>query len=165
MKSFNIIAILLLSSVMFFYSCNDSSKTEKQDNSKSIEVVEPSTNSTTVTPAATTAEPAQNTSGVWHYTCRIGCPGGAGTASKCTNCGNILVHNTAYHGTTSTTSTSPFADPSSTPAATPPPVAEPAQNAAGVWHYTCTKGCAGGAGAAGNCATCSSPLAHNSAYH
>ncbi len=47
----------------------------------------------------------------------------------------------------------------------PTPTAEPAQNAAGVWHYTCSKGCAGGAGAAGNCPKCSAPLGHNQLYH
>ena len=31
------------------------------------------------------------------------------------------------------------------PPTTPPP-AEPAQNADGVWHYTCPNGCEGGAG-------------------
>ena len=46
-----------------------------------------------------------------------------------------------------------------------PATAEPAQNAAGVWHYTCAKGCKGGAGGAGNCGTCGGALAHNTAYH
>ena len=55
--------------------------------------------------------------------------------------------------------------PVNTPSATPPATAEPAQNAAGVWHYTCAKGCAGGAGATGPCATCGNTLAHNKAYH
>lgn len=42
---------------------------------------------------------------------------------------------------------------------------EPAQNADGVWHYTCSQGCAGGAGSAVNCATCNNLLVHNAAYH
>ncbi len=42
---------------------------------------------------------------------------------------------------------------------------EPAQNAAGVWHYTCNNGCAGGAGSAIACAGCGTTLVHNSAYH
>jgi len=50
-----------------------------------------------------------------------------------------------------------------TPTATP--TAEPAQNAAGVWHYTCPSGCAGGGGAAGPCGSCGATLAHNAAYH
>lgn len=49
--------------------------------------------------------------------------------------------------------------------ATPPPTAEPAQNADGVWHYTCPNGCEGGAGAAGPCANCGTQLTHNTAYH
>ncbi len=42
---------------------------------------------------------------------------------------------------------------------------EPPQNAAGVWHFTCSKRCAGGSGAAGNCTTCGAPLIHNTLYH
>jgi hypothetical protein len=42
---------------------------------------------------------------------------------------------------------------------------EPAQNAKGIWHYTCPKGCAGGAGAEQPCAKCSTKLVHNKAYH
>ncbi|WP_435413032.1 hypothetical protein [Psychroserpens mesophilus] len=163
MKSFKVLTILLFSSLLFLSSCNDASKTSKTDNSATTKTVDPATNPTT-TPKAATTEPAQNASGVWHYTCRIGCPGGAGTAEKCTNCGNILAHNTAYHGNANTTSNAPFANPSTTPAPTPT-TPEPAQNSAGVWHYTCTNGCAGGAGAAGTCSTCSGKLAHNTAYH
>lgn len=167
MKSFKILTILLFSLVISFYSCNDTTKTPKQDTSKSIEVVDSKTQPDTTTPKSATAEPAQNTEGVWHYTCRIGCPGGAGAAEKCTTCGNILAHNTAYHNKANSTSptSAPFANPAATPAATTPPAAEPAQNAQGVWHYTCAKGCAGGAGSAGTCTTCSGTLTHNSAYH
>jgi len=163
MKSFKILTILLLSSAISFYSCNDSTKAPKQDSTKPIEVVKTPTQPAATTPKATPTEPAQNASGVWHYTCRIGCPGGAGSAAKCETCGNILAHNTAYHGSGSTnnTSSSPFANP----AAATTPAAEPSQNSAGVWHYTCAKGCAGGAGSAGTCATCNGTLTHNSAYH
>lgn len=49
---------------------------------------------------------------------------------------------------------------------TPPAKAEPAQNAKGVWHFTCAKGCAGGGGsAAETCKGCSGPLTHNAVYH
>lgn len=157
MKSFKILTILLFSSFLFLNSCNDSGKATKTNNSATNKAVDPTT-----TPKAATAEPAQNAAGVWHYTCRIGCPGGAGSATKCTNCGNILVHNTTYHGNTTNTSNAPFANPS---AAATPATPEPAQNSAGVWHYTCSNGCAGGAGAAGTCSTCNGTLAHNSAYH
>lgn len=60
----------------------------------------------------------------------------------------------------------PAPEASSTPVPVPAPqTAEPAQNAKGVWHYTCPKGCEGGAGAQGNCAKCGTALAHNAAYH
>ena len=55
--------------------------------------------------------------------------------------------------------------PTNMTAPTPPPTAEPAQNADGVWHYTCPNGCEGGAGAAGPCPGCGAQLTHNSAYH
>jgi len=47
--------------------------------------------------APTPPEPPQNASGVWHYTCPDGHPGGAGGASSCSQCGKALVHNQAYH--------------------------------------------------------------------
>ena len=46
----------------------------------------------------TSAEPAQNAGGVWHYTCTTGCAGGGGSAVACSVCGRPLVHNTLYHG-------------------------------------------------------------------
>lgn len=42
---------------------------------------------------------------------------------------------------------------------------EAAQNAAGVWHYTCPNGDAGGAGSAVACSFCGATLTHNAAYH
>ena len=117
--------------------------------------------------------------GVKHYICSNSCANsGADAAGNCPVCGNAYVHNDAYHNnqgaapnpivpaaggaaagaTTSETATSniQFTDPSST---------EPAQNAAGVWHYTCSAGCAGGAGSAGSCGSCGGALAHNAGYH
>lgn len=102
-------------------------------------------------------EPAQNAKGVWHYTCAKGCAGGAGTAIACAKCGTTLVHNAAYHEGQNPTVATP------NPVATPKP--EPAQNAKGVWHYTCGDGCAGGAGSAIACAKCGKTLVHNSTYH
>ncbi len=120
-----------------------------------------------VTPA--TIEPPQNEKGVWHYTCAKGCAGGAGAAIPCAKCGTALTHNKDYHGPAApTTASNPTATPGQTPGATPAPSAkqpEPPQNAAGVWHYTCAAGCAGGAGAAGNCAKCGGQLTHNKDYH
>lgn len=114
--------------------------------------------STTQTlPQSGATDPAQNAAGVWHYTCPNGHAGGAGGASACPECGAQLVHNQSYHDGAAGAAT--------TPVPTTPQSTEPPQNAAGVWHYTCPKGCAGGAGAAVACAKCGSQLAHNQLYH
>jgi len=147
--------------------------------------------STPVTPPAP-AEPAQNADGVWHYTCSNGCAGGGGSATACATCGSTLAHNSAYHGQAATpnpaaaagaaaggaiqaaggTPSTMFADPSKQPVnatigtpIAPVQAAEPPQNATGVWHYTCSNGCAGGGGSATACAGCGSTLVHNAAYH
>ena len=111
------------------------------------------------------AEPAQNSVGVWHYTCSNGCAGGAGAAGSCATCGNALAHNSTYHDNAAPTPISTETATSNVNLSGNPTTPEPAQNAAGVWHYTCSAGCAGGAGAAGNCASCGGALAHNSGYH
>lgn len=123
------------------------------------------TTTTQVTPPP--AEPPQNATGVWHYTCPNGCEGGGGAAGPCAKCGATLAHNSAYHGSGGTTTTTTTPPPAGTnPGATTisPPV-EPAQNAAGVWHFTCPNGCDGGGGAVGPCTKCGGTLAHNQAYH
>ena len=114
-----------------------------------------------------TPEPPQNAAGVWHYTCPKGCPGGSGSATPCSTCGTALVHNQAYHGAVGSAAN---AAPANNPAqnSAPAPGAkqpEPPQNAAGVWHYTCAKGCAGGAGSAIICPKCGNQLVHNKSYH
>lgn len=121
---------------------------------------------TVQTPAVAppTQEPAQNAAGIWHYTCPKGCEGGAGTAGACAKCGTALAHNQGYHTTNTEPSLTVGGNNQTTPAVTPPQQ-EPAQNAKGVWHYTCAKGCEGGAGSAIACAKCGSTLAHNASYH
>ena len=116
-------------------------------------------------PAATGAVNAS----VEHYICPSGHVGfGSDSQGTCSQCGIALVHNQAYHNNTAAAPTgnpmiqSPGA---STPQVAPPAATEPAQNAAGVWHYTCNAGCAGGAGSAGICSNCGGQLAHNQAYH
>jgi hypothetical protein len=109
-------------------------------------------------------EPAQNAKGVWHYTCAKGCAGGAGAAQACAKCNAMLVHNSTYHENAApATKPNPASVATTAPADAPKP--EPAQNAKGVWHYTCSDGCAGGAGAAAPCAKCGKALVHNSVYH
>ncbi len=167
MKYYKILSILLLSTVISFYACNDKSSAAKQEAREALEAANPpSAPNATIpngaTPPPPVVEPAQNADGVWHYTCSKGCAGGSGAKGNCFTCGGPLVHNTAYHpqnNSTPTTITPPI-----TPQATPP-TPEPAQNAAGVWHYTCGNGCAGGGAAVGPCGTCGSTLAHNTVYH
>lgn len=159
MKNFKILAILIFSSVISFYSCKEKTNEQKQETKDPMEVLDSRTKPDTKTPDPATVEPPQNAVGVWHYTCSKGCAGGAGSAVNCDTCGGLLAHNSAYHtNSNSTPSTAPYATP-------PPPAAEPNQNSAGVWHYTCGKGCAGGGGAAGNCGVCGGALSHNTAYH
>lgn len=133
-------------------------------------------------PAAPAAPAATvNVAGGAHYVCSLtGCTGtGAESAGSCSVCGNALAHNQAFHNQTTPGQTtnangglSPLfntgadgAAQTITPQTITPPTAEPAQNANGVWHYTCSNGCAGGAGSAVACASCGSTLAHNTAYH
>ncbi len=172
MKYLNILTICLLCTVVTIFSCGSEDPVRQQARENLVVPETPSLPPGT-TPAATPpAEPAQNAAGVWHYTCSNGCAGGGGAAGPCGVCGNQLAHNQGYHANNNTpAATTPgmpavTATPSNTP--TPPVLpkaAEPAQNAAGVWHYTCTNGCAGGGGSAGTCGSCGGTLAHNQAYH
>ncbi len=106
---------------------------------------------------------AVNTS-VHHYICPNNCEGSGGaTSGTCPVCGTEYIHNQEYHNTATPPGTQ--VTPPAGGTVPPPTTPEPAQNAAGVWHYTCGNGCAGGAGSAGNCATCGAALVHNQAYH
>jgi len=185
------ISFILLLGIALFSSCKD---TPSRPEAILEEGYEPSvpTSTTAVgdpnamsTPAAPTAEPPQNAAGVWHYTCPAGCAGGGGSATPCSSCGQTLVHNTAYHdnngggatttvtpGSTPGSITSPIVSGGTQQAVGIPPAGqpgqttpEPPQNAAGVWHYICEAGCAGGGGSATACAGCGSTLVHNTAYH
>lgn len=114
--------------------------------------------------------------GVHHYTCPNNCEGSGGsTQVDCPVCGTQYVHNAAYHQqqqpetqTTTPGATTPGTTTPGTPSGTTPPadITPPAaQNAAGVYHYTCPNGCEGGAASAGSCANCGTALEHNAAYH
>ncbi|MCB0666826.1 MAG: hypothetical protein KDC80_13420 [Saprospiraceae bacterium] len=168
-----LIAILCLVTI----SCNNAEKQALREEARSSlrDIPEGSITPPAATGNSSTAntpEPAQNAAGIWHYTCPNGCAGGAGAAGKCTSCGADLAHNTAYHQSANSQpaisqsgNDDPIVDFSNLQGTSSAPTAEPAQNAAGVWHYTCPSGCAGGAGSAGKCANCGSDLAHNTAYH
>lgn len=157
MKYLKILSILFFSSLISFTSCNEKADTNKQETTETIQI-----NDTATPPAAATTEPAQNAEGVWHYTCSKGCAGGAGAAGTCATCGGTLAHNAAYHANANANATP------TTPQVTPttdPRTPEPAQNAKGVWHYTCGNGCAGGGAKGGVCSSCGGTLVHNAAYH
>lgn len=163
------ISILILSAafVMALISCGADKAGTKNAARESLAVPATSTPAPSSIPAPTSSV---NTN-VPHYKCPNNCIGSGGAgAGTCPVCGTEYVHNDAYHNNSSApaTTTSPIA--TTTPGAaagTPvtPSTPEPPQNAAGVWHYTCSNGCAGGAGSATACATCGTTLAHNPAYH
>lgn len=116
---------------------------------------------------ATTTPPNMNANaaaapagGVQHYICPNNCAGSGGpAAATCPVCGTAYIHNQAFH------SQGNASDPASSPLMQVPQQETPAQNAAGVFHYTCPSGCAGGSGSAGTCPQCGGQLAHNQAYH
>jgi hypothetical protein len=105
---------------------------------------------------------------VKHYICSNNCENsGSDIAGNCPVCQNPYIHNAAFHGDDLLKS-GPLNVPSNATQPinnTPTQTTAPAQNAAGVYHYTCSNGCYGGSGAATNCTSCGSPLAHNQAYH
>ncbi len=102
-------------------------------------------------------------SGIQHYICPNACAGSGGDAAgTCQICGSAYEHNDAYHNTPTAATSNTAATVAPTAAATTP---EPAQNDAGIWHYTCSNGCSGGGGSAIACSQCGNTLAHNSAYH
>lgn len=167
-------SLLMGLSLLFFVGCNSDapSGSENASSTDNPEMSQPFQDMQT--PAANPAAPPAKASDgvVYHYACPNACGGGDGPGT-CPTCGTAYAHNQAWHDQ------NPAQDPVQqapvdidmrNPGATPPPVAtpatpEPAQNAAGVWHYTCSAGCSGGAGAAGSCSKCGGSLSHNQAYH
>lgn len=98
---------------------------------------------------------------VRHFVCPDRCADGhADAEGPCPTCGKGLLHNDAFHWKDGQRPPEPQPLPAEM---LPPP--EPDQNAAGVWHYTCAQGCAGGSGKAEACAGCGEVLAHNQTYH
>ena len=157
MKFSNFLAIGLFIAALFTTACTNQSEEDVRNQAvESVNVPTPAA------PAPGAPAAAANASGVMHYTCPKNCAGSGGAAAgTCPVCGSEYVHNQAFHDTPAG-NTPPTITPT-TP--TTPATPEPAQNPAGVWHYTCSAGCAGGAGAAGTCSKCGGALAHNAAYH
>ena len=154
-------ASLMLSLVFSLLACGGGSDSAKQAARDELMANQPAPAPAPAAPAATTATAPP--AGVEHYTCPNGHVGGGGAIEgSCTQCGTALVHNQAFHANDAAATPNP-----ATTATNPlqPQTPEPAQNAKGVWHYTCAKGCSGGGGGPGNCASCGGPLAHNQSYH
>ena len=111
----------------------------------------------------------KTTTSVKHYICANKCENSGGdVAGNCPTCNTPYTHNVAFHNddflknrplnvpkVNLNTNTNPNSNIATSPA----------QNARGIYHYTCTNGCFGGAGTAGKCVSCGSDLAHNQAYH
>lgn len=154
MKYLKFLAVALICSIVSLSSCKEATKAPEKEIQKEFTIEDLAAPPATTIQNPAGVDPPQNAMGVWHYTCSQGCAGGAGTATNCTTCGGLLAHNTGYHAQANPTQN--FATQ---------PTAAPNQNTAGVWHYSCAKGCAGGSGTASNCSTCGDALAHNQKYH
>ncbi len=167
MKVLQLFAFLVLCIALPFTSCNDDAKSKAQQEAReSLPETNPST--TAAPPASTDPAAAAAANPEPHYKCPNNCVGGTGAAAgNCPACGTAMAHNQAFHNATNAISPEITTDGNTSTTITPPPTQEaaPAQNAAGVYHYTCAKGCAGGAAGAGNCASCGGALSHNQAYH
>jgi hypothetical protein len=107
------------------------------------------------------------TASVKHYICANKCENsGSDVQGACPVCKNPYLHNDAFHAQ-DFMKNGPINVPSNieNSSAKTPATPSPAQNARGIYHYTCTKGCYGGSGTAEKCANCGTDLAHNQAYH
>lgn len=163
MKLSHVLFFALISTVISFTACKDnktdaSTETPTTTSPVGADGQQPGTLSTGAT-GSTEA----------HFKCpTAGCTGTGEAQGKCSVCGAELVHNQAFHneapGAPGSSPANPVqVNPNNSPAATTAPQA--AQNAKGVYHYTCPKGHEGGAAAAGNCAKCGEALTHNKAFH
>ncbi|REE79781.1 hypothetical protein BX611_2677 [Lutibacter oceani] len=103
---------------------------------------------------------------VKHYICQNKCENsGSDSEDVCPTCNTAYLHNQAFHND-DFLKNGPLKVPDNTQTNTQNTTTPaPAQNASGVYHYTCTNGCVGGSGTAANCNSCGNPLAHNQAYH
>lgn len=166
-----IILFFALVSGLTFMACNNSesasateSAPEKVESSSTDNIVVNGLENATPPPPPAAAQGA-SANGEKHYICPNNCEGSGGdSGGTCPTCGATYVHNAAFHaqqnnlGTPQNTPGSIMTNPQ---AQTP----EPAQNANGVWHYTCPNGCAGGGGTAGPCPSCGATMVHNATYH
>lgn len=157
---------LLAFSLFLFTSCSESPPTEEKqvDTSSSFQTGAPAgLTPANTSPAAATA----GSSGVAHFVCPNKCAGSGGAIqTSCPICGTAYVHNQEYHNQPGfNEKATPELIPMNAPGGQPAAPTSQSQNAAGVWHFTCTAGCEGGSGNKGICAKCGQDLVHNQAYH
>jgi hypothetical protein len=169
MKLSHVLLFAFISTFLSLTACKDS-KTDAATETPTSTTPEGATGQDPATLNTGSTDAAGATGGKEsHYKCTTaGCNGTGDAQGKCPVCGAELVHNQAFHSATPTApGTSPAnpvqINPTNSPAATATPPS--AQNAKGVYHYTCPKGHEGGAALAGNCAKCGEALTHNQAYH
>lgn len=162
-----LLSLVLLSACGNEKNQKDSSSSEATEDLQVTQPIQTPSPETKQPPLAVDV-PAGADGVVHHYVCADGCEGGFGNLnSPCPGCGKTLAHNKAFHSQANNTTNTTTSGQNTIVNQVPPPTKEPApaQNAAGVWHYTCTTGCAGGAGVMGACSGCGGQLAHNKAYH
>jgi len=106
MKFLSFLSIVLFGLMLSVSACGGESdaKAKARESIQNVQAPAPATTpqqpstANTPPPPPRPAEPAQNTKGVWHYTCSEGCSGGGGAATdKCGTCGRALAHNALYH--------------------------------------------------------------------
>lgn len=160
MKLFQLLIPIALLSLFAFSSCQSSESKNVMEEARNSLPQSTETNAADNAASPVMSNPGTNAS-VPHYKCPENCEGGVGDAAgNCPVCGTALAHNAAYHNQPGNTPDA-TANPQTPPAQQP----SPAQNAAGVYHYTCSNGCKGGAASATACGSCGATLVHNSAYH
>ena len=157
--------------ILCLYSCKEEAK-KANTNSNEVPVIEkPIVTPQVETTESATPQPATNNAAVTnivggaHYLCPKNCVGGESSAQgTCPVCSTALAHNQGFHNTNPLTN-GPLSTPNITNTTAPTATPASGPNAAGVYHYTCANGCAGGGDALGKCASCAGDLAHNAAYH
>lgn len=186
--------ISFLFAVLFFVACKNDSESTTQS-----EPVQEQTNINNADPLNMQSEssgerpsqvhiPAGSDGIVHHYICSDRCEGGhSPNPGLCSNCGNPLAHNQAWHDDQpqsqtqtqnnpgQTIQTSPPVNLQATQASQIPPTSAqqppeqvniPAGPDGIVHHYICKDRCAGGHSPnSGNCPNCGKRLAHNQAWH
>ena len=156
MKISNFITISCIGIVFSLLACN-SKKVDPVTQTPSAISADTSAQNT----ASTAAQPSGNAE--QHFFCPKHCEGSGGAeAGKCPVCGSDYVHNDAFHKGSPAPEPQMKIDPVTQMAV---PTHTEAQNANGVYHFICPKGDPGGAGVAGNCPKCGTPLEHNQAFH